>query len=138
MTYKPTNERYVGYFESWSYNRPCDTLHPSQLDTKLWTHLNYAFALINPEDNTIATMNSWDEEFYRAFTDLKKKKPSLKCYISVGGWDAGGKVFSNMAKSAESRKTFIQSTIKFMEKYSFDGIDIDWEYPVAEDRGNIS
>lgn len=69
------------------------------------------------------------------FTDLKKKKPSLKCFISVGGWGAGGKVFSDMAKSDGSRKAFIDSVIGFMKKYNFDGIDIDWEYPVADDRG---
>ncbi|KKZ62236.1 chitinase [[Emmonsia] crescens] len=80
-------------------------------------------------------MHSYDEEFYRVFTDLKKKKPSLKCFISVGGWDAGGKVFSDMAKSDGSRKAFIDSVIGFMKKYNFDGIDIDWEYPVADDRG---
>ncbi|OJD14111.1 hypothetical protein AJ78_05511 [Emergomyces pasteurianus Ep9510] len=80
-------------------------------------------------------MHLYDKEFYRAFTDLKIKKPSLKCFISIGGWDAGGKVFSDMAKSVDSRKTFIGSVIDFMKKYGFDGIDIDWEYPVADDRG---
>jgi chitinase len=55
--------------------------------------------------------------------------------LSVGGWDAGGKVFSVMAKSAQSRKSFIQSVVATLEKYKFDGIDIDWEYPVADDRG---
>lgn len=74
-------------------------------------------------------MHSYDKEFYRAFTDLKLKKPSLK------GWDAGGKVFSDMAKSADKRKSFINSVIELMDKYGFDGVDVDWEYPVADDRG---
>lgn len=80
-------------------------------------------------------MHHYDEKFYRVFTDLKKQKPSLKCFISIGGWDAGGKVFSDMAKSEDSRKVFIFSVIDFMKKYGFDGVDIDWEYPVADDRG---
>ncbi|KAG5290027.1 class V chitinase [Histoplasma ohiense] len=80
-------------------------------------------------------MHHYDEKFYRVFTDLKKQKPSLKCFISIGGWDAGGKVFSDMAKSEDSRKAFIFSVIDFMKKYGFDGVDIDWEYPVADDRG---
>lgn len=62
----------------------------------------------------------------------------MKCFLSVGGWDAGGKVFSVMASSAASRKAFIDSVIKTLEMYGFDGLDIDWEYPVADDRGNFS
>ncbi|KAL2386527.1 hypothetical protein RJZ90_000665 [Blastomyces dermatitidis] len=80
-------------------------------------------------------MHSYDKEFYHLFTDLKKQKPSLKCFISIGGWDAGSKIFSDMAKSEGSRKAFIDSVIEFMEEYGFDGVDIDWEYPVADDRG---
>ncbi|KAM5499911.1 putative chitinase [Microsporum canis] len=127
-------KRYVGYFEGWNYEHPCDTIHPSKINYKPWTHLNYAFATINP-DHTLGTMGYYDEEFYRAFTNLKTKKPSLKCFLSVGGWDAGGRVFSVMANSADSRKVFIESVVKTLEEFGFDGLDVDWEYPVAEDRG---
>ncbi|EEQ88507.2 bacteriodes thetaiotaomicron symbiotic chitinase [Blastomyces dermatitidis ER-3] len=130
-----TRARYIGYFESWNYDRICDMLHPSKINTKPWTHLNYGFAQINQEDYTLTTMHSYDKEFYHLFTDLKKQKPSLKCFISIGGWDAGSKIFSDMAKSEGSRKAFIDSVIEFMEEYGFDGVDIDWEYPVADDRG---
>ncbi|KAF3480778.1 uncharacterized protein GIQ15_06125 [Arthroderma uncinatum] len=94
---------------------------------------------INPgrinSDHTLGTMGYYSHEFYRAFTGLKAKKPSLKCFLSVGGWDAGGRVFSNMASSAGSRKVFIESVIKTLAEFGFDGLDIDWEYPVADDRG---
>ena len=80
-------------------------------------------------------MNFFDIDFYKEFIALKKKKPSLKCFISIGGWDAGGKIFSNMAKNKDNRKAFIKSVIDFMKEYGFDGVDVDWEYPVAKDRG---
>ncbi|RMZ76859.1 hypothetical protein DV738_g4696, partial [Chaetothyriales sp. CBS 135597] len=80
-------------------------------------------------------MNSYDTDFYRRTTNLKNKNPALKVFIAVGGWDAGGKVFSDMARTASSRKTFIDSAISMMNSYAFDGIDIDWEYPLAPDRG---
>ncbi|KAH1988861.1 hypothetical protein KXV97_002831, partial [Aspergillus fumigatus] len=67
-----------------------------------------------------------------------KKKPSLKTYISVGGWDVGGKVFSDMVRFPGTRKTFIDSAISMMTEYGFDGIDIDWEYPAADDRGGAA
>jgi chitinase len=56
----------------------------------------------------------------------------------VGGWDLGGKVFSDMVRFPGSRRAFIDSAIAMMNKYGFDGIDIDWEYPAAEDRGKSS
>lgn len=80
-------------------------------------------------------MHSRDSEFYTKFAGLKKKSPSVKTYIAVGGWDAGGKVFSDMARFPGARKSFIQSVVDFLEEYDFDGIDLDWEYPAAEDRG---
>lgn len=45
--------------------------------------------------------------------------------------------FSDLAKSTSAQDAFFESLITFMQTNQFDGVDIDWEYPVAEDRGGI-
>jgi chitinase len=76
-------------------------------------------------------MNSYDIQLYKQVTDLKRKNPGLQVWIAVGGWSAGGEVFSNMCSTAANRAAFISSTLQFMKAYAFDGVDIDWEYPGA-------
>lgn len=127
-------QRRIGYYESWSQTRACDVWLPADIDPTKWTHLNYAFALIS-DTYQVAQMNSFDTTLYTQFTDLKSKNPALQVFISVGGWDAGGAIFSAMTSTSANRATFISSLLQFMKTYAFDGVDIDWEYPVASDRG---
>jgi GH18 family chitinase len=70
---------------------------------------------------------------------LKKKDPSLHLMVAIGGWafnDPGPTqtTFSDLAASVSRQKAFIESLTSFMATYGFDGIDLDWEYPVADDR----
>jgi chitinase len=42
-----------------------------------------------------------------------------------------------VARSYVNRQKFINSVVKFLQDYHLDGIDLDWEYPSASDRGGI-
>lgn len=78
--------------------------------------------------------DSWDAGALRGnfnqLNKLKKSHPKLKTLISVGGWTWSSN-FSMVAASATSRAHFAQSCVQFAAQYGFDGVDIDWEYPVS-------
>ncbi|KAJ1667566.1 hypothetical protein EV178_001295 [Coemansia sp. RSA 1646] len=137
--------RKVGYFTAWSiYDRKFEV---SNVAAEKLTHVNYGFAKL--EDDQVVLGDPWadvQKEFPGSvysegdmrgnFGELnndngtaRRRNPQLRTLISVGGWTWSGG-FSAMAGDAQRRHTFIRSVGQFLEKYRFDGIDIDWEHPV--------
>ncbi|SPQ21515.1 573ac707-bdbf-4043-aed7-ea8e4da8fe9b [Thermothielavioides terrestris] len=136
------NKRTIGYYETWANTRKCDAVSPEDLNLNGFTHVNFAFASFDPSTFQITPMDSNAASLYSRFTGLKAKYSGLQTWVSVGGWaftDPGPtrKAFSDMAGSSDNRKAFINGVIKFMDTYGFDGVDLDWEYPGADDRGGV-
>ena len=126
----------------------------------LLTRLDYAFGKVsharcevpNPDlelkrafsaaDSVDGTADSADPNqlrgIFHQLQELKKKFPRLKILISLGGW-ANSEGFSDAAQPANVRE-FVRSCVDIFIKGNFspqihaprifDGIDIDWEYPV--------
>jgi chitinase len=132
----------IGYYPGWAtYER---NYQVADIPAAKLTHVNYAFANISggkcvvgdayADTDKFFPGDSWDAGALRGnFNQLRKLKaanPHLKTLISVGGWTWSSQ-FSNAALTAASRKTFADSCVSLMKTYGFDGIDIDWEYPVS-------
>lgn len=126
----------------------------------LLTQLDYAFGKVaksrcevpNPDveieraflsaDSVDGTSDSPDPNRIRGtfhqLQELKHKFPRLKILISLGGW-ANSEGFSDAAQPANVRD-FVRSCVDIYIKGNFspqihapgifDGVDIDWEYPV--------
>ena len=135
------SRRVVGFYTSWSTGNR--NFHVSHVPVDSVTHINYAFAMI--EDGRIAlgdpyadidrfyAGDSWHDDSLRGcfhqLQILKARHPQVKTLIVIGG-DQHSIYFSDVALTAESRRIFAESCAEFVERYDFNGIDIDWEYPV--------
>ncbi|KAJ5787585.1 CAZyme family GH18 [Penicillium paradoxum] len=131
--------RVVGYYEGWATRRPCHDFWPEQIPLGVYSHINFAFATIDPDTYKVTPSDKRDVDLYKRLTSLKKFDKDLKVMIAIGGWtfnDPGptATVFSDLAASEEKQNKFIASLVSFMSTHDFDGIDLDWEYPEAEDR----
>jgi chitinase len=60
-----------------------------------------------------------------------------KALFVVGGW-TGSVYFSDLMASSTKRTRFAKQLAAFQDKYRFDGIDLDWEYPNGEGIGESS
>lgn len=151
------------YYENWSQYRPPSggrtAFFPKNIDPTILTDLYFAFAIFGYQDKSINPQNphltgdytvqpvEWNDQtlLYPQIMSLKEINPNLRVLLSIGGWgfndpqDPIGmntyKLFSQMASQQQSRAQFIQSAVKYAKQYTFDGIDLDWEYPGDLTRG---
>ncbi|WP_309380989.1 glycoside hydrolase family 9 protein [Cerasicoccus frondis] len=134
-------KRIVAYFPSWGiYGRD---YHPTDIPAERLTHIIHAFATINSAGE-IEIIDEWadvqrpygDDQagqelmgIFNQYIELKEAHPHLKTLIAVGGWFDSDR-FSTIAATAAGREKFAESVREFVVQYQFDGVDLDWEYPV--------
>lgn len=69
-------------------------------------------------------------EFYEKVTALRAR--GIKVTIAIGGWnDSAGDKYSRLVNNPEARRRFNEHVIEFIKTHNFDGLDLDWEYPVC-------
>ena len=157
------NRRIVGYFASW---RTGVDGSPTYLVNNLpWdkiTHLNYAFASVDPATSKIAigsgaanpdTGLTWPnvpaaamdpslpyKGHFNLLAQHKKKYPGVKLMISVGGWAGSGGFYTATTNADGSVNTagintLADSMVAFVRQYNFfDGVDVDYEHPTTNNE----
>ncbi|XP_072026568.1 chitotriosidase-1-like isoform X1 [Amphiura filiformis] len=139
-----TGNRFVCYHTNWSQYRTGATssdlrgkFTPENIDPSLCTHIMYSFAKLDGWPRVLAPYE-WNDDAYDNNYDkvigLKNQNPDLKVFLALGGWTHGVQKFREMAATATSRQQFINHAITFLRIRNFDGLDLDWEYPIAEDK----
>lgn len=105
----------IAYVTSWNDSMP---------EATNLTCINYSFGHVNKKFNGVTIDNP---RKLRKIVRLKKKNPSLKVVLSIGGWGSGR--FSEMVSDPVLRAKFARDCKRVVRRYRLDGIDIDWEYP---------
>ena len=126
----------VCYYTDWSQYRRVEELrffpHHVLPALHLCTHLVYAFATLDGETLSLDEPSDHGEKIL----ELKKRNPSLKVLISVGGWNNAGKGFVDIVRTPSSRGQFNVRAVQWLRRRGYDGLDVDWEYPGAAERGS--
>ena len=150
-TQNKLSKKVFGYFSEWSiYGR---NFSVEQIPVNNLTHIVYAFMLPNPNQNDFnifkknnsslilpyypppgkpeGSLIAHDEYANKInitkLKTLKKTNPNIKILISIGGWTLSW-TFSKIMKDKTLRTNLISSSVDFIIKNGFDGIDIDWEF----------
>jgi chitinase len=69
---------------------------------------------------------------YEQLNMLKHRNPQMKTLLSLGGASVNATQFRITFEPDKTRREFIRNTIKYLRKYKFDGLDLDWEFPETE------
>lgn len=64
-------------------------MFPENLLSAAYTHLNYAFAFIDPGTFAVAPMAELDKELYPRFTGLKQVNPGLQTWVCAHSTNRG-------------------------------------------------
>jgi chitinase len=128
---KPSDDKGVSvmayYYSRWG------NFNPESLPLQKLTHIIFSFTEVI--GNEMKFKNDSSGLILKRLVEMKKTNPNLKVMIACGGWGGSGG-FSEMARTPETRKKFVESVVRFIKEYKLDGLDIDWEYPGMIGIGN--
>ncbi|XP_033229578.1 chitotriosidase-1-like [Belonocnema kinseyi] len=108
------------------------------IDVSLCTHLIYSFVGLG-KDASIQTLDDIQNDEFTKFNDLRKKNPHLNTLISLPDTndDFEHTITNNkILTDPNLRETLVDNIVNFLQKYGFNGVDIDLSY--AKLSGGVS
>ncbi|XP_061712227.1 probable chitinase 10 isoform X1 [Cydia pomonella] len=126
------NKRVVCYMTSWAFYRRGDgKFVPEQIDTRLCTHIVYAYGSLSPDELVAKEFDPWTDitnNLYERVTSLK----DVTVLLGLGGWtDSAGDKYSRLVSSSAARTKFTEKLVSFLRMHNFRGLHLDWNYPVC-------
>lgn len=130
---KPNSGLVKGYYPSYHSQ---DGQSVTEINYELYTDLIF-FAVIPEANNTLSfdpalTPSQGAKLAHKFVTECKNN--DVRPLVSFGGW-GGSRAFSNLTLSEDSRKAFAKELVTFSQKFGFQGMEFDWEFPNGEGIG---
>jgi chitinase len=128
-------KRLVGYYPEWAKeNTPPYTA--KQIPYSKLTHIEHAFVLVASGANGDLYI---PPKMIEPDLISKAHAAGVKVLVSIGGGGGGqGVQFNKMSASETARENFVSNVAAFLNKYGYDGVDIDWEVPNTENRADCT
>ena len=132
-----TPKRMVCYYSNWPYYRNGNGKYLiDDIDPTLCTHIIYSFVVLDENQHVIKIHDPWldlDLGNIRKFMTLKQRNPKVKLLVALGGWnDSRTTKYSTLLADPAKIKAFVRHAVQFIGQYGFDGLDLDYEYPVYD------
>ncbi|RKF55254.1 Endochitinase B1 [Erysiphe neolycopersici] len=123
--------------------RAREDLTPASLNFNYINFVYYAFANVNADGSVTLSDEEIDARMpvdgtYGCINSLisqKKQYCYLKVILSIGGGCGSGN-FARVASNATTRDNFARTARRLVDRFGFDGIDLDWEQPDNVQQGN--
>lgn len=127
-------KKVVCYYTNWAWRRASvGKFLPKDINGELCTHVVYAFATLNTQRLSVDIEDSVDiyNDFLIQAAELRKGS-NVKVLLGLGGWnDSKDDKYSRLIGDKSARRKFAYRAAQFVEKHGFDGLDLDWEFPVC-------
>ncbi|KAG1147670.1 hypothetical protein G6F37_005651 [Rhizopus arrhizus] len=113
------NHKVIAYVLDWDIPK---NVQWSKLD-----HIAYAFA----EPDAKGNLKGFESGNLKSVV-TQAHKNNVGVSISVAGW-SGSIHMSTLLNDVQSRETLVKNVVNMVQKYSLDGVNIDWEFPNSRD-----
>ena len=100
---------------------------PNGFQGDFCTHVNVLPASVDGQGNVFPSKPD-DVQKYAKVQELRLLNPDIRILITLIAYP--GSVFSDATRNDEVRKVFARNILNFLREHNFDGVDIDWEFPV--------